>query len=309
MGVAKAITQMQSLTNIVIEHRTRHRYSGPVSFGDHSLYLRPSDTLIRRVTNFEVKTVPDSVQRWMRDVHGNQIMVCNFGLTESTELSFDTRIEMAMAADNPFDFVLEPYATSYPFEYTDTDKVALTPYSSRLAAKDALNVLDWFRSAVSSTEEHPDVVQFLTELNSAVRRDISYTRRDEEGIQTPDETLRLRAGSCRDMAVLFIAAVRQLGFAGRFVSGYLYDPAVAGGAPSEHVFNRAVGSMHAWAEVYLPGAGWKGFDPTNGILANGYFLPSAVSHEPSSIEPIQGSYYSTQPQTSSLDVQLEIHRE
>ena len=277
--------------NFTIHHTTSHRYERPVSFSNHRLFLFPVPSHRRAVRHFEVETHPASRQRWVRDVYGNAVLVCNFGLTESTELSFDTRIELAMAADNPFDFVLEPYATSYPFEYTDMDKVALVPYSSRLPAKDALNVLDWFRNAVSSTTEHPDVVQFLTELNSAVRRDISYVRRDEEGIQTPDETLRLRAGSCRDMAVLFIAAVRQLGFAGRFVSGYLYDPAVAGGAPSEHVFNRAVGSMHAWAEVYLPGAGWKGFDPTNGVLVGQDHVRVACGRNYGDATPTSGTLY------------------
>jgi transglutaminase-like putative cysteine protease len=129
-------------------------------------------------------------------------------------------------------------------------------------------------------------------------------RRDEEGIQTPDATLDLKTGSCRDMAVLFISAVRKLGFAARFVSGYLFDPPV--GAGGDHCFNRAVGSMHAWAEVYLPGAGWKGFDPTNGILANGYFIPCGVSHEPASVDPIQGNYFSEVSTDSTMEVELEI---
>jgi hypothetical protein len=291
--------------HIRIEHTTRHDYSGLVSFSDHSLYLRPTDSLSRKVLNFKVETVPASRQRWVRDVYGNHILVCNFGLTESKELSFKTQIEMEVANENPFDFVLESYATGFPFKYSPVDEAALASCMGRSATKGAGKVIDWFYMAVANPNQHTDVVQFLTEINSAIRRDISYTRRDEEGIQTPDQTLQLRTGSCRDMAVLFVSAVRQLGMAARFVSGYLYDPPVEGSA-EEHVFNRAVGSMHAWAEVYLPGAGWKGFDPTNGILANGYFIPSAVSHEPSCVDPIQGKYYADGAESSTMEVNLEI---
>ncbi len=289
---------------VTIQHLTRHRYDGAVSFGAHALYLRPLDSHRRHVDQFEVQTIPESKQRWVRDVYGNVVLVCNFGLTESTVLEFVTRMEVTLTDDNPFDFILESYATSYPFAYSESDARALSPFmGSSGRTRGALQVIDWVASEAKLPEAHVDVVQFLSDLNCAVRRDISYVRRDEEGIQTPDTTLELRTGSCRDMAVLFISAVRKLGFAARFVSGYLFDPPVAEG---EHAFNRAVGSMHAWAEVYLPGAGWKGFDPTNGILANSYFIPSAVSHEPSAVDPIQGKYFSDQPITSTMEVELEI---
>lgn len=296
---------MEAPRHIIIQHSTRHHYTGPVSFSDHGLYLKPTEGLNRKLLKFEVATVPASRQRWVKDVHGNAILVCNFGLFESQELSFETLIEMEVANENPFDFVLEPYAIGFPFDYTPADQVALSPFMGRTGGQKALKVLDWFYRAVDSPNKHTDVVQFLTELNSAVRRDIDYVRRDEEGIQSPDQTLLLKTGSCRDMAVLFIAVARQLGFAARFVSGYLYDPPVDASG-EEHMFNRAVGSMHAWAEVYLPGAGWKGFDPTNGILANGYFIPTAVSHAPNAIDPIQGKYFSNTPQQSTMEVDLKI---
>jgi len=287
-----------------IQHLTRHTYRNPVSFGLHSLYLRPLDSHRRHVDRFEVKTIPESTQRWVRDVHGNIVLTANFGLRKSTVLEFRTSMDVTLAEENPFDFILESYATAYPFQYRGADTTALLPFVGGTVPPGAATVLDWFQKAVPSPGQHDDVVRFLSDLNEAIHRDIAYVRRDEEGIQSPDMTLRLRTGSCRDMAVLFIAIVRQLGFAGRFASGYLYDPPV--GEAGEHVFNRAVGSMHAWAEIYLPGAGWKGFDPTNGILANGFFVPSAVSHEPSAVDPIQGSYYSPTPTASTLEVELEI---
>ncbi len=287
-----------------IQHTTAHRYERAVSFSTHALFLRPLDSHRRRVESFTVRTIPESTQRWVRDAYGNIVLLCDFGLKTSEQLEFHTEIVVSLEEENPYDFILEPYATAYPFKYQEPDQTALFPYLDTTAKPGALRVLDWFYGAVEQPLQHPSVVGFLAELNEAVRRDIAYVRRDEEGIQTPDTTLALRSGSCRDMAVLFIAIARQLGFAARFVSGYLYDPPLENG--EEHAFNRALGSMHAWSEIYLPGAGWKGFDPTNGILTNGFFMPSGVSHDPASVNPVQGVYYSDQPTASSLEVELQI---
>jgi transglutaminase-like putative cysteine protease len=289
-----------------IQHTTKHIYDKPVSFSNHALFLRPLDSHLRYVSRFAVQTTPPSSQRWVRDAHGNLVLVCNFGLEESRELSFHTTTEIEIQEDNPFDFILESYATSYPFSYREPDLAALLPFKRSQPAVGAGKVLDWFYKVVPNPVQHSDVVRFLSDLNEAISREITYLRRDEEGIQDPDTTLRLLSGSCRDMAQLFIAIVRQLGFAARFCSGYLYDPPVGEGAA--HVFNRAVGSMHAWTEVYLPGAGWKGFDPTNGILANGFFIPCAVSHEPKCVDPIQGSYFANESVASTMKVSLEIER-
>lgn len=287
-----------------IHHSTRHHYERPVSFSDHALFLRPLDSHRRHISKFEVVTTPASTQRWVRDAYGNIVLNCNFGLTESSTLAFETRIELELQEENPFDFILASHATAYPFQYREPDLSSLKSYLGTGAGKGSHKVLDWFYQAVPNPMRHADLVQFVADINAAVRRDISYVRRDEEGIQEPDTTLQIRSGSCRDMAVLFIAVLRQIGFAARFCSGYLYDPPVGSGG--EHVYNRAVGSMHAWAEVYLPGAGWKGFDPTNGILANSFFMPSAVSHDPKFIEPIQGNYFASGTVASTMEVGLAI---
>ncbi len=287
-----------------IRHRTSYHYSAPVSFSDQHVFLRPRDSNVLVVDSFHLETSPASNQRWVRDSYNNIVLVTNTGLATASELVITCEIVVHSLDGNPFDFVLEPYATRYPFNYEMRERTALAP-AIETTVPESGNVMDWFRRSAPSPNRHADVVQFLSDLNTAVRDAITYQRRDEEGIQTPDETLHLRRGSCRDMAMLFIAVARRLGLAARFVSGYLYD------APSEEAgggFNRAVGSMHAWAEVYLPGAGWKGFDPTNGILANAHFIPAAVAIEPSSISPVQGTYFSDVPVTSTVNVDLEIHR-
>ncbi|MCC5807748.1 MAG: transglutaminase family protein [Opitutales bacterium] len=292
-----------------IHHRTCYTYSAPVSFGDQHVFLRPRDSNVLVVDSFTLETSPPSRQRWVRDAFNNIVLVTNTGLVTATDLVLTCGMTVQSLEANPFDFVLEPYATGYPFDYEERERTALAP-AVETAVPEAETVMDWFRSVVPTPDRHEDVVQFLSDLNSAVRASITYERRDEEGIQTPDETLRLRRGSCRDMAMLFIAVCRRLGLAARFVSGYLYDAppeeAGTGGAGEGVGFNRAVGSMHAWAEVYLPGAGWKGFDPTNGILANAYFVPAAVAIDPSSVSPVQGNYYSAVPVTSTVKVDLDI---
>lgn len=290
-----------------IHHRTGYTYSTPVSFGDQHVFLRPRDSNVLVVDSFTLETSPSSRQRWVRDAFNNIVLVTNTGLVTATDFVLTCRMIVQSLEANPFDFVLEPYATGYPFDYETRERTALAP-AVETTVPGAETVLDWFREAVPSPDRHEDVVRFLSDLNAAVRASIAYERRDEEGIQTPDETLRLRRGSCRDMAMLFIAACRRLGLAARFVSGYLYDapPKDTGAGIGGVGFNRAVGSMHAWAEVYLPGAGWKGFDPTNGILANACFIPAAVAIDPASISPVQGSYFSATPVTSTVRVDLEI---
>nr|WP_234043841.1 transglutaminase family protein [Cerasicoccus arenae] len=288
---------------------TRYHYSRSVNFSEHQLFLRPRDSHKLRVQSFTLETSPKSRQRWIRDCNNNIVCVANFGVIETAELNFHCRMTIDVEQDNPFDFILEPYATSYPFRYLPHEAHALAPYMDASIIAHSHRVLDWLYSAISDVNQHSDIVQFLASINQAVHRDIGYARRDEEGVQSPNETLELRLGSCRDMAVLFISACRHLGMAARFVSGYLFDPPIDGSHGSAHLYNRAVGSMHAWAEVFLPGAGWKGFDPTNGILANEYFLPSAVAHEPQSVNPIQGKFFSKPndtPVTSTMEIDLTL---
>lgn len=289
---------------LFIDHKTRYHYDGPVSFGDHALYLRPRESLGLRVPRFAIQTSLESKIRWVRDCFNNMVAVANFGLNESTDLDFHCQFEVELDEENPFDFILDPRATAFPFSYDERERSALSPYLGVGVDPGASRALDWFYHAVEHPNGSPDCVGFLLEINSAVCRDIAYERRDDEGIQKPDETLEIKRGSCRDMAELFIAVCRQLGLAARFVSGYLYVPPAEDG--SEAIDNRAAGSMHAWAEIYLPGAGWKGFDPTNGVLANHFYLPTAVANRPDWVNPIQGKYFQKARVASHLHVELNI---
>ncbi len=286
--------------NVRIVHQTRYHYPETVQFTPHRIYLRPREDTQVRVESFELEIHPRARLLWMTDPYENQIAVAHFQ-EASDEIRLHAEIEVSLRASNPFDFILEPHAEKYPFSYNPFERKALIPYLEVGSPANCARVLPWV------WEEFPDLpgqsLDLLTRINHRIHERFRYQRRDEEGIQTPDETIGMGTGSCRDFARLFIEICRQLGFAARFVSGYLYAPPDG----SQHIDNVAEGAMHAWTEVHLPGAGWRGFDPTNGILANHNFIPCAVAAEPKLTSPIQGSYYHNQLRIpSTMEVSLKV---
>lgn len=287
---------------IAVDHRTEYRYAEPVGFGEHSLYLRPRESQTLRVRSFSLDCEPEGKVRWVRDCFNNVVAVVTFGLARSSLLSFHCQMGFDVAEENPFDFILESRASQFPFSYDEREKSALQPYLETEEAE-RWRVLDWVRNRLGDATGDRETIAFLTDLNQAINEGIAYERRDDEGVRTANETLSIGRGSCRDLAELFVATSRQLGLAARFVSGYVYEPPPPEGT---HGFNRAAGSMHAWAEVYLPGAGWKGFDPTNGILTDHRFLPSAVANRPRWVNPIQGRYLHAGAVDSQMTVELRV---
>lgn len=287
---------------ISVDHMTEYRYERPVSFGEHSLYLRPRESQTIHVESFSLRCEPEGTVRWVRDCFNNVVAVVSFGLAESQALSFHARMSFEVAEENPFDFILEQRAREFPFGYDEREKAALRPYLEP-DESERWRILDWVRTVLGDLSTPRETISLLTDLNLAIHRSLDYERRDEEGIRGANETLQLGRGSCRDLAELFVAVSRQLGLAARFVSGYLYEPPSPDGMVG---FNRAAGSMHAWAEVYLPGAGWRGFDPTNGILADYHFMPSAVANRPEWVNPIQGQYFNAGNVRAEMRVSLKI---
>ena len=287
---------------ISVDHLTEYRYERSVGFGEHSLFLRPRESQTLHVRSFTLESNPPGRVRWVRDCFNNVVAVVSFGLFEAPSLSFHCQMAFDVAAENPFDFILETRASEFPFAYDDREKSALQPF---LIAEEYERwpILDWARELLGDPTKTRDTIAFLTDLNLAIHKRIAYERRDEEGVQRAHRTLERAKGSCRDMAELFVATSRQLGLAARFVSGYLHEPAPPDG---QAAFNVAAGSMHAWAEVYLPGAGWRGFDPTNGILADHHFIPAAVANRPEWVNPIQGRYFHTGGVGSEMRVRLSI---
>jgi transglutaminase-like putative cysteine protease len=284
-----------------LAHVTRYEYSQPVSFAPHALYLRPRETPRQRLHEFKLDVSPSPRRIATSDAEDNALDWAWFSpdLT-ATRLEFRSEFMVETLDTNPFDFFLKPSALSFPFAYDETERYALGPCLTLPQGSDSEQLRAWLQQHLPRPPGA--TVEFLTALNGAVRQFLSYTRRDEPGIQTPTETLALRSGSCRDFALLLIALCRTLGLAARFVSGYLYEaPPLGGGQVLPP-------TMHAWAEVYLPGAGWRGLDPTRAIFCDDAFVAVAHASRAENVNPIQGGFFSPIPATSHFVTHLTIDK-
>ncbi len=262
--------------------------------GQHILRLRPRANHALIVEAFNVKLMPDARVLWSIDIENNTIAVANFN-DVSRSLHVEVTATVTQYNDNPWDFIVEQSALNYPIAYYNEEANVLAPY--RVLPTEAIRTeLTCWITQFWDGSEPIQCAALLERMGQHIFHSFSYTIREEQGVQLPTETLQLGSGSCRDFAVLFIEAARCLGFAARFVSGYLHSP------PSmQHL-----GSTHAWAEVYLPGAGWKGFDPTVGGLANSDNIPVAASVYPERTSPVSGVY--TGAAESNLDVGVWVTR-
>jgi transglutaminase-like putative cysteine protease len=282
-------------------HVTRYDYSQPVSFAPHALYLRPRETSRQRLHSFDLTLTPAARRVATNDAEDNALDWAYFAAdARSSTLELRSEFLVETLDSNPFDFFLKPTAFSFPFTYDAAETFALGSCFTAPAGTDAGQLRAWLGTHFPAPPT--DTVAFLTALNSAVRASLSYTRRDEPGIQTPSDTLARGSGSCRDYAVFFVALCRQLGLAARFVSGYLHEP------PNPAMTNPVPSAMHAWAEVYLPGAGWRGLDPTRGIFCDDSFVPVAHTALAENVNPIQGNFYGTSSTTSTLSTRLTIEK-
>jgi YD repeat-containing protein len=265
------------VTRLLIHHETRYRYERPVSFGPHRLLLRPRDSHGLRVEKASLSVSPPGDIRWTYDALGN--CVCWFSPRgEATELSIVSRLLIER-----FPAPLEPFQpdnphTSTPVVYSRDDRLALAPFMTPESEDDPA-VTHWLLGLMDRPSE--PALDFLLRFNRAIHERFAYEARDEEGVQTPGETLAKGSGSCRDFAWLMVEALRRAGYAARFVTGYLNSPAK--GAV------RGAGATHAWCEVFLPDLGWTEFDPTNGLAESIHLIPVAVSRTPREAAPISGS--------------------
>lgn len=267
---------------LTVRHATRYRYAQPATFGAHRLMLRPRDSHDLRLVDAELTLSPPGDIQWSHDVFGNSIAHVEF-VQGGTELLIDSTLHLERYAVVRPRFSIDPEAQNYPFVYSASDRSDLGRLLDRHYPDPHGLVDKWAKGFV--TESPMPTLDLLRALNAAFSTDFTYTVRYEEGTQSPLETLDKRSGSCRDYALLFMEAVRSLGFGARFITGYLYDPALDGGDALQ-----GAGATHAWADVYLPGAGWVEYDPTNGIIAGENLIRVAVTRDPSQALPISGSF-------------------
>lgn len=269
------------MRRLKILHRTYYNFTGVVRLGPHRLLLRPREGHELRVESAQLQTSPPATIRWLRDAYDNSVAVASFA-DSAIHLEIISDVIVSHYDETPLDFLVAEYAVNYPFTYQfDADAGAvLQPY----LFPQSLTPQESLRAWVAKFWQPGEPIQtyaLLLRLCVGIHQTFSYQVREQPGVQSAAQTLTRGVGSCRDFATLFMEAARYLGLAARFVSGYLNAPVAYG----------LSGSTHAWAEIYLPGAGWKGFDPTIGEVVGNKHIAVAVSRLPDTVSPVVGSFF------------------
>jgi uncharacterized protein (DUF2126 family)/transglutaminase-like putative cysteine protease len=282
---------------VALNHKTRYRYDSEVWLSPHIIRLHPAPHCRTPIESYSLKTTPrNPFVNWQQDPYSNRLARLVFP-EKTRELSVEVDLVAEMTVINPFDFFVETTAETFPFTYDPGLLRDLTPYLSAPPAGPRLSALlaDVRTTGIRTTD-------YLVSLNQRLQREIRYLIRLEPGIQPPEETLSRGSGSCRDSAWLLVQILRHLGLAARFVSGYLIQLApdvksLDGPSGTERDFT----DLHAWAEVYVPGAGWIGLDPTSGLFAGEGHIPLACSADPLSAAPISGFFSLDDPSVTTSD--------
>ena len=281
------------MTRLTIVHETRYSYERAVRFGPQRLLLRPRDSHALRVVEAGLLLSLPGDTRWVYDAIGN--CVCWFTPRgEATELSVTSRLVIERYPAPLAPIRPEDPHTATPIVYSQLDRRVLSPFIEPATEDEASLMIAWLHAHMGPPDE--PALDFLLRLNQAIHNDLTYVPRDVPGVQGPCETLRLGSGACRDFAWLMVEALRRLGYAARFVTGYLHDPAETA---------RGAGATHAWCEVFLPDLGWTEFDPTNGIAESADLIPVAAARTPAEAAPVSGLVLGD-PGERRLDVHVEV---
>ena len=285
------------MVHLTISHVTRYRYRRPITLNPHRLMLRPREGRLLQVGQFALVSTPAAKVDWTHDVFGNVIALASFAGAVS-ELSIESRIELVHSEEVWPVFPISASAISYPFGYTDDERIDLAALVTPQFRDEDGRLRVWAKGFVAPGTT--DTLALLKDLNAGTHAWIGYQSRDDYGTQTPLQSLDLRRGSCRDIATLLAEAVRHLGFAARLVSGYLWDPSRL------QVGSAGSGSTHAWVEIYVPGAGWIAFDPTNGAVGAGYLIPVATARMIEQIAPVTGGFAGQAEDFLDMDVTVQV---
>jgi transglutaminase-like putative cysteine protease len=280
------------MRRLKILHSTRYTYAQPVKLLTHKLMLRPREGHDIRIESSQLRINPSHRISWHRDVNGNSVAIVEFE-EEASFLEFDSEVVIEHYEDAPVELFLDPRAEHFPFQYDAGERAVLAPYQHPLFMQQISAVRDWVDGFWKPGQTQP-TFSLLEQMNRAIPNQLAYWRREEVGVQHPAETLAKGGGSCRDFATLFMESCRHLGLAARFVSGYRHEPNLPSGQ----------GATHAWCEVYLTGAGWRGFDSTIGECAGSDHIAVAVARHPESIPPVSGSYFGQS--YSTMDVRVDV---
>jgi transglutaminase-like putative cysteine protease len=294
---------------LTVRHVTTYKYRRPVGFGEHRGMFRPRDSEDQKVLEFSLVISPTpSLVRHVQDPFGNVITLASFN-RRARELSFVSTLKVRHTPLMPGEADLLPWARAWPFSY-DPDTAADLQRSIERQYPDQGHAVEaWARTYVERYHNR-SILALLSGINDDIRRDFTYTSRHEEGIQEPARTLALRSGTCRDFAVLMMETARTFGLAARFVSGYIYSPGAdrtpADRTPAKPPRRLGGGSTHAWIEVFLPGAGWVEFDPTNGIVGTRDLIRIACVRDPHQAVPLSGSWTGFPADSEGMEVSVDV---
>jgi transglutaminase-like putative cysteine protease len=289
------------MKHLTVRHATTYRYARPVHFGAHRLMLRPRDSHDLHLVDAELTLSPPGALHWIHDVFGNSVAQVDFAQA-APELVIVSTLHIERYGLARPTFPIAPEAQMYPFVYSANDRADLGRLLDR-HYPDPRGVVDAWAKQFVSTPPMP-TYNLLSNMNGAIRGKFKYAERYEEGTQSPIETLEKNSGTCRDFALLFMEAARSLGFGARFITGYLYDPALDGGQAMQ-----GAGATHAWADIYIPGAGWVEYDPTNGLIAGENLIRVAVTRDPSQAIPISGTFTGAGSEFLGITVDVTVSRQ
>jgi transglutaminase-like putative cysteine protease len=267
------------MRRLKILHRTYYNFLGPVLLEPHRLLLRPREGAELHIEFSRLDVSPAAQIHWHRDVYDNSVAVATFE-SQAAQLEIVSECIVHQFNETPLDFTVADFAVNYPFAYDTESAEVLAPYLHYRPAGNHSPLASWVRRYWRSGEP-VQTYGLLTRLCTGIHESLTYQIREQPGVQSGVETLTRGVGSCRDFANLFMEAARSLGLAARFVSGYLNAPFTDGSS----------GSTHAWVEVYLPGAGWTGFDPTSGEIAGDRHIAVAVARLPEAVSPVTGAFF------------------
>jgi len=285
-----------------LEHITTYRYRNPVTFGEHRAIFLPSSDYGKQILGYSLKTNIPSQIRWTMDTLSNN--VATIALSEpAKELKVTCRLRAEHFGLKAIaEFPLDERAIEIPVQYTPDEWTDLVVFMRPHTDDPKGRVAAWAKSFVAGDQD--DTLDVLQRMMDSINQTLTYQARETEGTQSPDETLYLKSGTCRDYAWLMIEALRRLGFACRYVSGYLYDAALDGG----EVGMTGSGATHAWVQVYLPGAGWRNYDPTNQITAGFDLIRVAIARHPGQVIPLSGTWFGDAQDYLGMDVQVTIRK-
>ncbi|HEY2660600.1 MAG TPA: transglutaminase family protein [Caulobacteraceae bacterium] len=284
------------MTRLSIRHETIYRYDRPVAFGQHRMLLRPRDSHAIRLIDASLELSLPGETHWLYDALGNCVcLYCPQG--EATELRIVSNLLLDRFPAPLAEPVVDDPHNTFPIVYDASDRTALAPFIHPASDEVGTTFLAWLRDHAAQPGEA--LLTYIQRLNTTIFQQFQYGARYSEGVQSPEQTLQSGLGTCRDFAWLMVEALRRLGFAARFVTGYLYSP-------QANSTVRGAGSTHAWCDVFLPSLGWLEFDPTNGLVESSDLIRVATTLTPTEAAPVAGNLIGD-PGNATLEVGVYVH--